>query len=163
MPPNILSSLETATNRKIIATVLFAFLATFCLARLTVYLILGHLLPNFFLEVRGVHIHHYTYGVFILAFVSLFLLLKRPGVAEPRFKWLTVLYGIGLALTFDEFGMWIRLEDDYWIRQSYDAVIIITLTLLNIIYWRALIRGLTELSRLVKSLVRHTLKIAKLR
>jgi hypothetical protein len=41
-----------------------------------------------------------------------------------------------LGLTFDEFGMWVRLQDDYWVRQSYDAVIIVTLLLLNIVIVR---------------------------
>lgn len=152
---------ETSANRKIIATILFTFLTTFLLARLMVYLVLGRLLPNFFLTVRGVHIHHFTYGVFLLAFAGLYFLIKRPPAERPDFKWLTVLYGVGLGLTFDEFGMWIRLEDEYWIRQSYDAVIIVTLILLNIRYYRWLIYGLTELVRLLQQIGRRLAIIAK--
>jgi thiol:disulfide interchange protein len=33
-----------------------------------------------------------------------------------------VVYGIGMALTFDEFGMWVRLGGSYWQRASVDAV-----------------------------------------
>ena len=29
----------------------------------------------------------------------------------------------GLALTFDEFGMWLHLGGSYWQRASYDAVV----------------------------------------
>lgn len=155
------AALETLANRKIIATILFSFLTTFLIARLTVYLVLGRFLPNFFLEVRGVHIHHFTYGVFLLAFAGLYFILKRPPVDKADFKWLTVLYGIGLGLTFDEFGMWIRLEDEYWIRQSYDAVIIVSLILLNIRYYRWLVFGLTELARLLRRATRRLLAIAK--
>jgi hypothetical protein len=36
-----------------------------------------------------------------------------------------VLYGIGLALTFDEFGMWVHLGGSYWQRASFDAVVVI--------------------------------------
>jgi hypothetical protein len=36
-----------------------------------------------------------------------------------------VLYGIGLALTFDEFGMWLHLGGPYWQRASFDAVVVI--------------------------------------
>ncbi|MBI5728657.1 MAG: hypothetical protein HY983_00190 [Candidatus Magasanikbacteria bacterium] len=158
---NSLAILETSANRKIIATVLFSFLATFLVSRLTVYLVLGHLLPNFFLEVGGVHIHHFTYGVILLALAGLYLLLKRPAATRGDFKWLTVAYGIGLGLTFDEFGMWIRLEDDYWIRQSYDAVIIVALILLNIRYYRSLIYGLTELAHLLRQILRRLRAIAK--
>lgn len=152
---------ETSANRKIIATILFSFLTTFLLARLMVYLVLGHLLPNFFLEVRGVHIHHFTYGVILIAFVGLYFILKRPAVEKADFKWLTLAYGVGLGLTFDEFGMWIRLQDDYWIRQSYDAIIIVTLILLNIRYYRWLVHGLTELTRLLQQIIRRLLAIAK--
>lgn len=132
-------------NRKLIAIITSAFLVTFLIARLFVYLILGHLLPNFFLVVRGVHIHHFTYGVFILAIVGLYALLIRPDVHTRMFRTITMAYGIGLALTFDEFGMWIRLKDDYWVRQSYDAVIIVTLVLINLAYYRLVLSWLREL------------------
>jgi len=32
---------------------------------------------------------------------------------------------VGLALTFDEFGMWLHLNTDYWQRASFDAVVAI--------------------------------------
>lgn len=147
LPPS-LPELQTPSNRHITALIIFSFLATFVLSRLFVYLILGHLLPNFFLTIRGVHIHHFTYGVVILAATGLYLILKRPPPDSHAFKRLTFIYGVGLGLTFDEFGMWIRLEDSYWIRQSYDAVVIVTLILLNLIYYKFVIRALTELFKL---------------
>ena len=36
-----------------------------------------------------------------------------------------VLYAIGLALTFDEFGMWLHLGGPYWQRASFDAIVLI--------------------------------------
>jgi hypothetical protein len=42
---------------------------------------------------------------------------------------------VGLGLTFDEFGMWLRLQDDYWSRLSYDAIIVISLFFINIVYF----------------------------
>ncbi len=35
------------------------------------------------------------------------------------------LYGLGMALTFDEFGMWLHLGGGYWQRASFDAVIVL--------------------------------------
>ena len=87
---------------------------------------------------RGVHVHHFTYGVLILAVVGLYMILRRPDVRTRMFEVSVMLYGIGLALTFDEFGMWIRLQDNYWVRQSYDAVIVILFVFLNIAYLRPL-------------------------
>lgn len=126
-------------NRKITALILFIFLITFAISRLTVYLVVDHLIPDFFLTVNGVHIHHYAYGVIILAISGLYYLLRRPTPGTSSFRFLTVFYGVGLGLTFDEFAMWIRLEDEYWVRQSYDAIIIIGLILLNMLYYRWLI------------------------
>jgi len=36
------------------------------------------------------------------------------------------LYGVGMGLTFDEFGMWLHLGGSYWQRASVDAVIVVT-------------------------------------
>ena len=38
---------------------------------------------------------------------------------------MAVAYGVGLALTFDEFGMWLHLGGGYWQRASFDAVVVI--------------------------------------
>lgn len=132
-------------NRRLIGIIAFAFLITFGLARLTVYLVLGKLLPNFFLTVRGVHIHHFTYGVFILVLVGFYFIMRRPQLGSRAFRWCTFIYGMGVGLTFDEFGMWIRLQDNYWVRQSYDAVIIILLLLLNLAFYRPIGRWVKEI------------------
>ncbi|MBA2435077.1 MAG: hypothetical protein H0V54_08370, partial [Chthoniobacterales bacterium] len=36
-----------------------------------------------------------------------------------------LLYGVGMGLTFDEFGMWLHLGGGYWQRASFDAVIVL--------------------------------------
>ncbi len=106
--------------------ILAAFVPTFIIARFIV-----HFFPALFLEIRGVHVHHLTYGIIILSVVGLLLLnFKKESTHAP----LAFLYGIGLALAFDEFGMWLHLQDDYWIRQSYDAIIIITAALTITVY-----------------------------
>lgn len=145
--------IHSTVNQKIIASVIFYFLVTFILSRLTVYLVLGKYLPNFFLTVRGVHIHHFIYGVIILVLVELYLLLRRPDTEEDIFKLCVALYGIGLGLTFDEFGMWVRLEDEYWVRQSYDAVIIVLLLLLNISYYRQVFFVVKEVGKILKKII----------
>ncbi len=131
---------NSPTTRRIVGLIAFSFLITFVLSRLTVYLVLGRLLPNLFLTVRGVHIHHFTYGVVILVLVGFYLILKRPKPNSQPFLWAILLYGAGLGLTFDEFGMWVRLKDDYWVRQSYDAIIIITLLFFNIAFYNSIVQ-----------------------
>jgi hypothetical protein len=153
--------IQSPTNQKIIGVVIFYFLVTFIMSRLVVYLILGRWLPNFFLTIRGVHIHHFTYGVIIIAINGLYLLLRRPETESPMFKIACAIYGIGLGLTFDEFGMWVRLADNYWVRQSYDAMIVVFLVLLNIYYYRYVLSGVKEIIAVTKSLINRLFFIQK--
>ncbi len=45
-----------------------------------------------------------------------------------------MIYGIGLGMTFDEFGMWIHLGGGYWQRHSFDAVVVVSSVLALIAY-----------------------------
>ena len=135
------------TTQKLIGLILFAFLSTFVIARLFAYFVLGKWDKDFFLMIRNVHVHHFTYGVFLLALIGMYFILRRPKAESKEFKISTLIYGVGLGLTFDEFGMWLRLEDIYWARLSYDAVLIVTLLLLNIAYHKQIGRGIKEIFR----------------
>ncbi len=145
-----LKEYNTPSNRRLIGIIAFSFLVTFFISRMFVYLVLDNLVPNFFLTIRGVHIHHFTYGVVILVLVGFYFIMRRPELGSRSFRWLTFIYGIGLGLTFDEFGMWVRLEDGYWVRQSYDAIVVITLLLLNIAYYKSVLNWLKELGETVR-------------
>jgi hypothetical protein len=77
------------------------------------------------LEVKGTHIHHLVWGILTV------LVIGYAGIAfAPDDAWrevLAVLFGIGAALTLDEFALWLNLKDVYWEkegRRSIDAVII---------------------------------------
>jgi hypothetical protein len=112
--------------------VLVAFLITFMAARVLVFLIVSRRLPDLFLHVGGTHIHHLNYGIFLLSGVGAYLLLMPP---QGRGLWVAAAaYGVGLALTFDEFGLWVHLGGSYWQRASFDAVVVIgaVLTLITV-------------------------------
>ena len=115
------------------------FLISFSLARFWVYLAnAGYVVDSLSSNVRGVHIHHFAYGILISSIIGfLALVLPRRFFHLWKLK-LAAFYGIGLGLTFDEFGMWLRLQDDYYIRHGYDAVIIIAIIFINIIYFNNL-------------------------
>lgn len=100
--------------------VFFVFLLTFISARSIVYLMLIGEFPNIFLNVNGTHVHHLNYGIFLLSLVGAFLLFRRP--KRSGLLLAAAVYGAGMGLTYDEFGMWIHLKDDYWQRTSYDAI-----------------------------------------
>ena len=119
--------------------VLISFLFTFIIVR--VYVVLGTvgIIEDPYLYIRGYHIHHLNYGIVILAIAGFLALVFQN--TKNRLK-IGVLYGIGLGLTFDEFGMWLKLENDYWVRISYDAIIIISLIFASIVYFPSFWRGL---------------------
>jgi hypothetical protein len=103
--------------------VLVSFLFTFMAARVVVFLIVERRIPDMYLKVGGTHVHHLNYGIFLLAGVGAYLLLREPDMRGLRRA--AVAYGIGLALTFDEFGLWVHLGGSYWQRASFDAIVVL--------------------------------------
>jgi hypothetical protein len=131
--------------RQIAFRVLTSFLVTFAIARAFTYSIHYHLLPlRDFVTGSGLHIHHLFWGILLLMLVGLGALATR----EP--KWhlrLAVVYGVALALTLDEFALWLRLADVYWSpegRESLEAVAVATgvlaLLAVGLPFWRAVVR-----------------------
>lgn len=126
---------QTAAERpdeEINLRVLFSFLATFSAVRVITHGIRGHWLPlvrNIRLGRKGahpLHVHHLVWGILALTSCG-YLGLLRSGPSWRRR--LAPAYGAGVALTFDEFALWLRLEDDYWSaegRASVDAVIVLS-------------------------------------
>ena len=114
-------------TRPLARLVLLSLLITFIAARLVTILVALHRMPDIYLHVRGTHIHHLNYGIFLLAGLGAFLLFRDS--VEPVAPAAAIVYGIGLGLTFDEFGMWLHLSGDYWQRASFDAVIVLAAVL----------------------------------
>ncbi len=112
-------------TRPLARLVLLSLIVTFVLARLVTILITLHRMPNIYLHVRDTHVHHLNYGIFLLVGVGAYLLFSS-GPAAPV---AAVIYGVGLGLTFDEFGMWLHLNGDYWQRASFDAIVVLAATL----------------------------------
>ena len=110
-------------SRGLARLVLVAFLLTFMASRVLVYLIMSRRIPDLYAHVRGTHVHHLNYGIFLLSIVAGYLLFRRP--TGGMLNLIALLYGVGLALTFDEFGMWLHLGGSYWQRASFDAVAVI--------------------------------------
>lgn len=136
--------------------VLLSFLMTFVITRLYIYVTNHDIVELDFLisqvVINGVHIHHLNFGIVILSVVGFLSLYDRSRVAHRR---LAVFYGIGLGLTFDEFALWFKLTSDYYSKITYDAIIIISLIFLNIIYFPGF---WNRLGRPIKKLVLHYTK-----
>jgi hypothetical protein len=75
------------------------------------------------LSLGGVHIHHQVFGILIMCAVGIALIAFSPEGAALNVC--AVLFGVGVSLAFDEFALWLHLDDVYWSaqgRQSVDAI-----------------------------------------
>jgi hypothetical protein len=117
-------------RRMFIASVSFFF--TFAGVRLLVHRIANHEGHFHWVMVGGLHIHHLVWGILILLLVGYGWLLDLGRSHSPlSIFWsrlMSVSYGVGAALTLDEFALWLNLEPDaYWSssgRLSIDAIIL---------------------------------------
>jgi hypothetical protein len=112
-------------RRIVVAWMLGAFLLTFLATRFITRAIRTGRGPFRDASVGGVHVHHEVYGIFLLLGTGLVELTYRPDGGWQDL--LAVLFGVGAALTLDEFALWLHLEDVYWTqegRSSIDAVLI---------------------------------------
>lgn len=102
--------------------ILITFLATFALVRLITHSIRAdrfkHLLRNVQTS-GGLHIHHLVPGI-ILLLISGYLGIGLSNNISENF--VAILFGIGAALTLDEFALWLHLEDVYWAKQGRDSI-----------------------------------------
>lgn len=122
--------LKPKPGKEIPFLILISFLFTFAFSRGVTYLFPQAILVPF----RGVHVHHFAYGIILLA-ITTFILLIQPRSDKTRLR-LSLIYGLGLGLAFDEFFMWIQLADDvYWNRRNFDAIIIVALIIGNVVYF----------------------------
>ena len=131
--------------------ILVTFLLTFTSVRIITHAIRAGRWRRVFHNISspgGTHFHHLVPGIILLLLSGyLGIGLENDAFRVP----FAILFGIGAALTLDEFALWLHLEDVYWARegrQSVDAVMIaatlIGLAILGSSFWvdigRAVVR-----------------------
>ena len=130
-----------------------SFLLTFVGVRVLVRMIVYHEGPFQWVMIHGTHIHHLVWGILILLLVGYGWLMDLGRAHSPLSiffsRLMSVGYGVGAALTLDEFAIWLDLEPDaYWSRTgrlSIDAIILFG-SLLAVGAWGApFFRGLGHL------------------
>jgi hypothetical protein len=122
-PPPAFVPVPRPHVRGLARVVFTVFLLTFIASRALVILIMARMMPDLFLHMGGTHVHHLNYGIFLLCTVAAVMLFFQ--LSDRERWWCAVAYGFSLALTFDEFGMWLHLGGGYWQRASYDGVIVV--------------------------------------
>lgn len=126
--------------------ILTAFSLTFLAARLIVYNIKYQLipfLPTRYIVIHETHVHHLVFGIFLLLIAGF---IRIPQFGHELMRLSSLLYGMGAALTLDEFSLWLRFNPDAYFgpqgRISIDAVILFILIILTSIwhgtFWKRL-------------------------
>jgi hypothetical protein len=101
------------------------FFVTLAVVRTLTFLIHNEIGPFHDIEMRGRHIHHLVWGILLLLLTGYGWLLETgTGVAGSR-TWagrvMSMAYGVGAALTLDEFALWLNLRDVYWEREGRES------------------------------------------
>ena len=117
-------------RRMFIASVSFA--VTFIGVRVLVGVVRSGKGPFSWVLVGGQHIHHLVWGILILLLVGYGWLMdlgrNQTHLSIFLSRLMSVSYGVGAALTLDEFALWLSLDPNaYWShegRLSIDAIIL---------------------------------------
>jgi hypothetical protein len=108
-----------------------SFFITFLAVRLLVEAITHHIGPFHWVMMGGRHIHHLVWGILLLILIGYGYVAEIGNGSGPNSIFMSrlfaILYGVGAALTLDEFALWLNLQNVYWARQgreSIDAVVL---------------------------------------
>ena len=160
---------DPVQERRLFSTA--AFFAAFAAARGVTHAIKDGVGPFGNLSAGGKHIHHMTFGIIGLLGTG-YAWMNEVGVGTGQDRRVSrttaALYGIGSALTLDEFALWLNLEDDYWSkegRESIDAVVLFGSLLVLASTSRNLVRELAEVAtrRRPERSLRRVLRFARSR
>ncbi len=128
------------------------FFTAFALARSMAFLASRSDSPVRYIYIRGTHVHHLVWGILLLLAVGFGWLIevgtgsKSSSLLASRL--MSLLYGVGAALTLDEFAIWLNIQEGvYWTRRdraSLDAVLLFGALLLIGIWGRAFLRAISR-------------------
>ncbi len=135
-------------TRQVAFRALVAFLLMFGFLRALTYVIHYQILPIHNIVTRsGLHIHHLFWGILLLMVVGFVALATRAPTWHLR---IAIVFGIALALTLDEFALWLRLADVYWSPEGWEsikagavAVAVLGLLAVGQPFWAAIARDLS--------------------
>src|SRR5215469_710465 len=118
-------SVVIPSNRTPLLCLWLALIVTFAVTRTVTSRIRGGgtSLRNW--NVGGIHLHHQVFGILIMLITGSLVFAYAPTGALA--DGLAAAFGVGAALTLDEFALWLRLDDVYWTdegRVSIDAFVI---------------------------------------
>ncbi len=107
-----------AAGREPLFFLLFAFLLTFVAAR--TYTRVGRARGWRSGSISGTHLHHLVPGVVASLVAGTAIIAFRPG--DDSMLLLASLFGVGAALTLDEFALILHLDDVYWTHEGRTSI-----------------------------------------
>jgi hypothetical protein len=112
-----------ALGRRVALRALIAFLVTFLVLRIITAIIHFEVFPHGpfrnLVTQSGLHIHHLFWGILLLMLTGFAALATRAPQWHLR---IAIVFGIALALTLDEFALWLRLADVYWSPEGLESL-----------------------------------------
>jgi hypothetical protein len=78
-------------------------------------------------RIVGNHIHHQVFGILIIIGTGIVLVSVTPQGAGLDAA--AAIFGVGVALTVDEFALWLHLEDVYWSDEGRLSVEMVSLAM----------------------------------
>lgn len=111
--------------------ILVSFLISFLIIRIITHAQKAGILPT---QNGNLHIHHLVPGI-IFILISGYVGLSFWSSRRIRLL-MSLLFGVGSALTVDEFALWLHLRDVYWERSGRDSIdaVIITIAIFTIAF-----------------------------
>jgi hypothetical protein len=110
-------------GRQVALRALVAFLITILVLRIITAIIHFEVFPHGpfrnLVTRSGLHIHHLFWGILLLMLSGFAALATRAPQWHLR---IAIVFGIALALTLDEFALWLRLADVYWSREGLESL-----------------------------------------
>ena len=108
--------------------------------------------PFGYIYIRGTHVHHLVFGILLLLAVGFGWLMEVGNGSRSSSllasRLMSLLYGIGAALTLDEFAIWLNLQEGvYWTRRdraSLDAVLLFGALLLIVLWGRDFLKAISR-------------------
>jgi hypothetical protein len=112
-----------ALGRRVAVRTLTAFIAMFAVLRTITAIIHFQVFPHGpfrdLVTRSGLHIHHLFWGILLLMATGFAALATRDPEWHLR---IAIVFGVALALTLDEFALWLRLADVYWSPEGIESL-----------------------------------------
>ncbi len=114
---------QTRRERLFLASI--GYFTAALVVRVITLAIHNHIGPFHDVAMKGRHIHHLVWGIALLLVVGYGWLIQIGAGAALSNAWaarsMCMAYGVGAALTLDEFALWLNLRDVYWEREGRES------------------------------------------